>query len=93
MLINRLLVGLSRCDSLQRLIIALWLVLIAYWAISAAGVKRNIGGVSVWWREIGLRFGVLVLVLLALRILVFRNAWRIARSNAGNTSMAWAFSV
>ncbi len=68
------------------LIIALWLALVAYWAVSAVGVKRNIGGVSILWREIGLRLGVLVLVLLALRSSIFSNALRNARAYAVNTS-------
>ena len=69
------------------LITALWLVFIAYWAIAAGGVKRDIGGAWVWRREIGLRLGVLVLVLLALRISVFSHASRNARSFAVNASM------
>jgi protein-S-isoprenylcysteine O-methyltransferase Ste14 len=70
------------------LISALWLVFIIYWAVSAAGAKRTIGGASVWWREIGLRLGVLVLVLLALWISGAGHALRNARSYWLNTSAA-----
>jgi len=69
------------------LILALWLVLIAFWAISAAGVKRNVNGARVWRREIGLRLGILAFVLLALRIPAFRQALRNAGLYAVNTSM------
>jgi len=47
------------------LIGALWLVLIAYWAIAAIGAKRNVGG-PISWKEGGLRLAILLIVLLAL---------------------------
>jgi protein-S-isoprenylcysteine O-methyltransferase Ste14 len=65
---------------------ALWLVFIVYWAVSAAGVKRTIGGAPAWWREIGLPLGALALVLLALRISGSGHALRNARSYWVNTS-------
>jgi hypothetical protein len=55
------------------LIIALWLIFIVFWAVSAIGTKRNIGGTRVW-RQIGLRLSIFVIVLLALRIPVLRHA-------------------
>jgi protein-S-isoprenylcysteine O-methyltransferase Ste14 len=73
------------------LIVALWLILLAYWALSAGGAKRNIGGGRVWWREIGLRLGILALILLALRISVFRDALRNARPYAVNTNVVMGF--
>jgi hypothetical protein len=36
----------------HELIAALWLAFLAYWAISAGGAKRNVGGPWVWWRDI-----------------------------------------
>jgi protein-S-isoprenylcysteine O-methyltransferase Ste14 len=68
------------------LINALWLVFIAYWAVSAGGVKRNIGGASVSWREIGLRLAVLTFVVLALRIWVSNHPLRDVLPYAANTS-------
>lgn len=69
------------------IIIALWLALIGYWAISAVGVKRNTGGARAWWREIGLRLGALVLILFVLRISGFSHVWRNAWIYTVNTSM------
>ncbi|HEY2137281.1 MAG TPA: isoprenylcysteine carboxylmethyltransferase family protein [Xanthobacteraceae bacterium] len=68
------------------LILVFWLVFVAVWAVSAVGVKRTAGGAWVWWREIGVRVGILALVLLALRMSVFRHAVRSARLYAVNTS-------
>lgn len=65
----------------------LWLAFMAYWAIAACSAKRSIGGARAWWREILLRLGVLVLVLLALRYSVFGHAWRNLRLHAVNTSV------
>jgi len=50
------------------LIAALWIILVAYWVISAASAKRTISGGWVWWREIGLRLVLLGLVLVVLRL-------------------------
>lgn len=51
--------------SAYRWIIAgLWLLFVAYWAVSAVGVKRS-AGKRAWGREIGLRL-VLILVIAAL---------------------------
>ena len=68
------------------LIIALWLILIVYWAVSAVGAKKNIGA-RVWWRGAGLRLGIIILILLALRIPAFRHALQNARVYAVNTNM------
>ena len=54
---------------------ALWLIFVAYWAVMAVGAKKNIGA-RFWSREVGLRVGVLVLILLALRLPVLRQALR-----------------
>ncbi len=71
----------------ESLITALWLIFIAYWALSAINAKRNISGTWVWRREMGLRLSVLVLVVLALRIPVFRHALRDAGLYALRTNM------
>jgi protein-S-isoprenylcysteine O-methyltransferase Ste14 len=52
------------------LIFVLWFSLVAYWAVSAARVKRSSGGGWIWWREIALRLAFFALVLLALRVAV-----------------------
>ena len=68
-----------------RLIAACWIIFVVYWAAMALGAKKTIGA-RFWSREIGLRVGVLVLILLALRLPVFRQAMR----NALTCSPAWA---
>ena len=49
------------------IILAAWLAFIVYWAIAAGSAKRNVAGPS-WWTQIGVRFGIVVLVLIALRV-------------------------
>ena len=46
---------------------ALWLGIGAYWAVSAIGVKRNLGAGAAW-KEFGLRLLVVALVLLVLAV-------------------------
>lgn len=66
------------------LIAALWIVFVVYWAISAIGAKRSVGG-RAWRNEIGLRLGVIVLVVIALRLPTLRSALRSAQAHtAGN---------
>lgn len=52
------------------LIFVLWLVLVAYWIVSARAVVRSTSGRWVWWREIAMRLGFFALVVLALRVAV-----------------------
>ena len=69
------------------LIIALWIVLIAYWAVAAVSAKRNVGA-RVWWKERGLRLTVIVFVVLALHIPVLSHALRNVQAyEAGSTLM------
>jgi protein-S-isoprenylcysteine O-methyltransferase Ste14 len=63
------------------LIVALWLIFIAYWAVMAMRAKRTIGA-RFLVREIGLRLGVIALVVLALRIPAVRHALQNARGHA-----------
>jgi protein-S-isoprenylcysteine O-methyltransferase Ste14 len=67
------------------LIVALWLIFIAYWAVMAMGAKRTIGA-RFWGREIGLRLGVLALIVLALRIPAVRHVVQDARKQATDIS-------
>jgi len=46
----------------------LWLVPIVYWFVSAIGAKRSVSRPWAWQRELGLRLGILALVLLVLRL-------------------------
>jgi protein-S-isoprenylcysteine O-methyltransferase Ste14 len=70
----------------NRLIVALWLIFMVYWAVMAVGAKRNLDA-RVWWRESGARVGVIVLVFLALHVPVVRHALGNARAYAVSTSM------
>ena len=56
----------------RSLIGALWLVLGAYWAVAAIGVKRSVGGRQ-RIRTSALRLGLIVLVLLAVRLSPLRH--------------------
>ena len=57
------------------LIVALWLGLIAYWAISAVGAKPSLGARQTW-KEIGLRLIVAALVLIVLAVPPVRQTFR-----------------
>jgi protein-S-isoprenylcysteine O-methyltransferase Ste14 len=57
------------------LIVALWLGLIAYWAVAAMGAKRSLGPHRTW-KEIGLRLIVVALVLIVLAVPPVRQAFR-----------------
>jgi len=57
------------------LIAALWLGIGAYWAVSAIGVKRNLGAGAAW-KEFGLRLLVVALVLLVLAVPPVRHMFR-----------------
>lgn len=57
------------------LIVALWLGLTAYWAVSAVGAKRSLDSRQAW-KEIGLRLIVVALVLILLAVPPVRHAFR-----------------
>lgn len=65
------------------LVAAFWLIFIVYWAIMAVRAKKNIGS-RFWWREGGLRVGVIVLIVLALRLPIFHHALRSLHAYAAN---------
>jgi protein-S-isoprenylcysteine O-methyltransferase Ste14 len=68
------------------LMFALWLSLVAYWALSGRTMQRTIGCRWIWWREIAVRLGFFALVVLALRAAVLRQAWPNAPPHLFNTS-------
>jgi len=61
-------------NAYHRSIIVCWLVLGAYWAVAAIGVKRNVGGRRERRKAIAVRLGIVVLILLVLRIPALRQA-------------------
>jgi protein-S-isoprenylcysteine O-methyltransferase Ste14 len=74
------------------LIDVLWLVFVAYWGIAAIRSKRNVGR-PLWSREIGLRLAVIVLVLLALRVPIVRQALRHAQEHVTSSAVSGAIGV
>jgi protein-S-isoprenylcysteine O-methyltransferase Ste14 len=67
------------------LIVALWLIFIAYWAVMAVRAKRTVGA-RFRVREIGLRLGVIALIVVALRIPALRHALQGACGHAAGIS-------
>lgn len=59
------------------IIVALWLVFIVYWAISAFRTKRTVKTMA-WWRQLIIRLAFLVLVIVAAQIPAIRRALRAA---------------
>ncbi|HEY2473566.1 MAG TPA: isoprenylcysteine carboxylmethyltransferase family protein [Candidatus Cybelea sp.] len=49
------------------IILALWLIFITFWAVSAFGAKRSVKR-RAWGREVGIRLVVVALILLVLRV-------------------------
>jgi protein-S-isoprenylcysteine O-methyltransferase Ste14 len=74
------------------LIITLWLVLIVYWAISAASAKRSIG-TRAWWKESALRLIVVALILIALHFPVLRHALLAAHAYAASSMLMGIIGV
>ena len=69
------------------IILALWFVFLAYWAIAAIGVKRNIVGTP-WWKRSSLRLSFLVLVIVVLSVPALHRVLRPAQAReAGSVLM------
>jgi len=66
------------------LILTCWLVFVVTWAVFACTAKRTIKHEWACGREIALRLGILVLVLLALRFIGFSRAAKVVRVYAVN---------
>jgi protein-S-isoprenylcysteine O-methyltransferase Ste14 len=60
---------------------ALWLLFLAYWVVSAIGVKRNVEATA-WWKYGALRLSIVVLVIIALSVPEVRRAVRLAQAHA-----------
>ncbi len=74
------------------LIAALWMILIAYWALTAVGAKRTINSRWVWWREIGLCLSIFILLFIVLRITSTNRSMRDAGSIVVNTNIQLGFA-
>jgi protein-S-isoprenylcysteine O-methyltransferase Ste14 len=66
------------------LILALWLTLIVYWAVSAGNMTRRSGIAWNWWREIAVRLALFGVVVLVLQVMVLAAAWPASRLLALN---------
>ena len=69
------------------LILALWLSLIAYWALSARRLERSEGDRWLWWREVAVRLGLFALVVFALQAAAASHALPEARLYALDAGM------
>jgi protein-S-isoprenylcysteine O-methyltransferase Ste14 len=67
---------------LHWIIPALWLIFLAYWAVSAIGVKRNVEATA-WWNQGALRLSIVVLIIIAFSVPEVRRALRLAQAHAG----------
>jgi protein-S-isoprenylcysteine O-methyltransferase Ste14 len=65
------------------LIPALWLVFLAYWAIAAIGVKRNVRATA-WSKHAALRFAMIALLVFAFYVPPVRHALRLAQAHAAD---------
>jgi protein-S-isoprenylcysteine O-methyltransferase Ste14 len=76
----------------HRIIPVLWLVFFAYWAIAAAGAKRN-AEPTAWWKHISLRLPIVVLVVIALSIPAVRRVLRLAQAHVTDGVLMGAIGV
>ena len=59
------------------IILALWLVFIIYWGISALHAKRSVRG-AVWWRHLIVRLVIAVLIVITVQVPAIRHAMQAA---------------
>jgi protein-S-isoprenylcysteine O-methyltransferase Ste14 len=71
----------------SQLIVVLWLILLAYWAISAISAKKSLRAGLRWRTEAAARLVILVLVLLAIRVPVLRRALHQAQSDTPSNTL------
>ena len=75
----------------RSLIGALWLVFFAYWALSAIGVKRSIGGRE--RRKAMMRLGLIILILLAVRLSPLHHALETLETRIQNATVVRVVGV
>lgn len=59
------------------IILALWLVFVVYWGISAFSAKPSVGG-TIWWRHLAVRLAAAVLIIIAVQVPAVRHALQAA---------------
>ena len=77
----------------HRIIPALWLVFIVYWAIAAIGVKRTVDAPAWWKQQILVRLLILAPVVVALSIPAVRHALRFAWLRAAGGAVTGAIGA
>ena len=71
---------------------AFWLVFLAYWAIAAVGVKRNIKATP-WWKYAALRLAIAALIIAAVSMPAVRRALRLAPVHLGHDPLLGAIGA
>ena len=62
---------------LASLVVVLWLIFYLYWAISAFGAKKNVGGAKAWTHGAGIRIVLFIVFILFLRSSYAQQLWNI----------------
>jgi protein-S-isoprenylcysteine O-methyltransferase Ste14 len=62
---------------LHSVILALWLVFVAFWGLSALRAKRNVDGAA-WWRHLIARLAVAVLIAMSVQVPAIRHGLQAA---------------
>ena len=88
---TRFVSSLTRRETLRvslnhRIIAALWLLFVAYWAVAAVGAKRNASG-RLWRGGIGLRLVVILLIATVLRSPALREFLAETQRSASQSSL------
>ncbi len=71
---------------------ALWLVFLAYWAIAAVGVKRNVVAAA-WWKYAALRLAIAACVIVPLAVPPVRRALRLAQAHVAGGPLMGALGA
>ncbi|WP_407159717.1 methyltransferase family protein [Bradyrhizobium sp. STM 3557] len=74
------------------IILALWLVFIVYWAISALRAKRSVRG-AVWWRHLIVRLVIAMLIIVAVQVPAIRHALQAATHQGPGNMLAQALGT
>ena len=77
----------------DRLILAIWLVFIVYWALSAISAKRSTGLQTQWRTRMAIRVIILALVVLVLRVPILYRALQQAQAHTPANTLARLIGV
>lgn len=74
------------------IILAFWLLFIAYWAISAIGAKRSVP-TRTWWTQSTLSLVILSLIVIALRVPLLSHTLRSAQAHEADSMLMGAIGA